>query len=112
MPRHVNKFWKPYQTSKVPKTGGIYLIKRVKGRIQYSGQSRNLHERLKGHKYSTRQTISKFVKKEFAKNNGETLRIAWIPTKDHKCIEGRFLDNLAKAIGYWPPKNKKRGNKC
>ena len=112
MPRHVSKLWQPYDTSKVPKTGGIYFIKRANGRIQYVGQSKNLRQRLNGHKYSKQQTISKYVKNDFANNNGKTLRIAWIAEKNHKCIEGRFLDALAEAIGYWPPKNKKRGNKC
>jgi len=112
MPRHVSQLWQPYDTSEVPKTGGIYLIKRANGRIQYVGQSKNLHQRLNGHKYSRQQTISEYVKNEFANNNGKTLRIAWFPEKNHKDIEGRFLEALAKAIGYWPSKNKKRGNKC
>ena len=112
MPRYVRKMWQPYETRKVPKTAGIYAIRKARGRIQYIGQSSNLRERLNRHKYGTQQDISKFVRKEFAKNHGKTLRIKWIATKEHKCIEGRVLDYVAKKIGYWPSKNKKRGNKC
>lgn len=112
MPRHARKVWQPYETSNVTEKGGIYAIRKAKGKIQYIGQSINLRKRLNTHKYASQQDISKFVKEEFAKNRGKNLRIKWIPTKHHKCLEGWALDYVAKKIGYWPPKNKKRGNKC
>lgn len=112
MPRYARKVWQPYVTKKVPKTAGIYAIKKANGKIQYVGQTNNLRERLNRHKYGSQQAISKFVKKEFAKNGGKDLEIKCIPTEAHECIEGNVLDYVAKNIGYWPPKNKKRGNKC
>lgn len=112
MPRYASKEWQPYETRNVTKKGGIYLIRKAKGKIQYVGESSNLRKRLNAHKYGSKQDISKFVKKEFEKNGGKNLRIKCIPRKDHKCIEGRALDYVAKKIRYWPPKNKKRGNKC
>lgn len=112
MPGYARKVWQPYETRKVTKKGGIYLIRKAKGKIQYLGQSSNLRKRLNAHKYGSQQAISKFVKEEFDKNDGKNLRIKWIPTQYHKCIEGMALDYVAMKIGYWPPKNKKPGNKC
>lgn len=88
MPRHARKVWQPYETSNVTEKGGIYAIRKAKGKIQYIGQSINLRKRLNTHKYASQQDISKFVKEEFAKNRGKNLRIKWIPTKHHKCLEG------------------------
>ena len=108
----LKKKWQPYETSKVPKTGGIYGIGNANGKFHYVGQSSNLRERLNRLKYGKKQNISKLVKKGFATNSGKNLKIKWITTKDHKCLEGWVLDCLAKTIGYWPSQNKKRGNKC
>lgn len=110
----VRKNWRPYDTSKVPRTGGIYVIGNVEQKIiyEYVGQTNDLRRRLNAHKYSTKQEISRFVKEEFSENNGETLRIKWIETKEHKCKERIVLDCLHKEIGYWPPMNKKAGDKC
>lgn len=108
----LGKKWQPYKTSKIPETGGIYGIGNAKGELLYVGQSINLRERLNRHRYGTKQEVSKVVKKSFAKNGGKDLKIMCIATKKHKCLEGWVLDCLAEKIGYWPPLNKKRGNKC
>ena len=108
------KKWRPYDTSEVPRTGGIYVIGNAEQKIiyEYVGQTKDLRRRLNAHKYSRKQEISRFVKEEFAENDGETLRIKWIETKEHKCKERIVLDCLHEEIGYWPPMNKKAGDKC
>ena len=112
----IRKRWRPYDTSKVPRTGGIYVIgdniEKRKITYDYVGRSGNLHERLNNHKYSKTQIISRFVKQEFAKNRGETLRIKWIETEEHSCEEGIVLECITEEIGYKPRMNVKAGDKC
>jgi len=112
----VNERWRPYDTSKVPETGGIYVIgDNIEQRqitYDYVGQSNNLHRRLNEHKNSDKQKISSFVKEEFERNSGENLRIKWIETEDHECEEGIVLECITEEIGYKPRMNMKAGDKC
>ena len=111
----VKKRWRPYKTSKVPKTGGIYVIgdvERKKIIYDYVGETKDLRRRLNDHKYNKKQKISRFVKEEFYKNRGEALRIKWIETKDHKCKERIVLECITEEIGYKPRMNVKADGKC
>ena len=111
----VKKKWRSYETSKVPETGGIYVIGHEEQEeiiYDYVGRSNDLRRRLNNHKHSNQQEISRFVKKEFDRRREETLRIKWIETKDHKCKEGMVLECITKKITYKPKLNKKAGDKC
>lgn len=112
----VKKRWRPYDTSIVPETGGIYVIgDNVEQReiiYDYIGQTNDLRRRLNDHKHSNKQKISMFVKEEFETNRGETLRIKWTETEDHKCEEGIVLECITDEIGYKPRMNMQGGDKC
>ena len=106
------KVWKSYPDDlhKAPRAGGIYVIGNASGIVLYLGQG-NIHGRLSSHK-NGQQAISMFVKEEFKKNGGRNLFIKWVVEKNHNCLEGHYLDCISRKLGYWPPLNKKRGNKC
>ena len=112
----VKERWRPYDTSNVPETGGIYVIgDNIEQRqitYDYVGRTDDLRQRLNAHKYSKNQKISRFVKEQFERNSGENLRIKWIETEDHKCEEGIVLECITKEIGYKPEMNVKAGDKC
>lgn len=111
--RLYKKVWKSYpdELHKAPKVGGIYLIGDASGTVLYLGQG-NIYDRLRSHKYSQRQTISKFVKDQFKENGGRDLFVKWVLEENHKCLEGYYVDCMATKLGYWPRFNKKGGNKC
>ena len=107
----VLKNWEPYETSEVPGKEGFYVIGHENERVLYFGRSGNLRTRLNSHK-AQEQDISKFVRQEFGRNDGATLKIKWLETKEHKCDEGVVMDCLTDVLGYWPLMNKRAGDRC
>ena len=107
--RLIDKVWKSYANDldKVPKAEGIYAIGQADGEVLYVGQSNDMRRRLGEHKRE-----KEFVKDEFKKNGGKHLQIKWVEDKDHKCVEGHYLECIEKKLGYRPRYNIKGGNKC
>lgn len=101
--RLINKVWRSYADylDRVPRAEGIYAIGKANGEVLYVGQSNDVHRRLGEHK-----------RKKFKKNGRKHLQIKWVEDKDHKCVEGHYLECIEKKLGYRPRYNIKGGNKC
>ena len=108
--------WQSYadDLDKAPKDEGIYTIGDASaGRVQYLyvGHTNNIRRRLKEHKNQSLK-IDKYVKEEFQRNAGETLRIKWVKKKNSKCKEGEYQECMEEKLGYELEYNIKRGNQC
>ncbi|KAJ7371101.1 hypothetical protein OS493_027789 [Desmophyllum pertusum] len=116
--RLLDKEWRSYANDldKAPTVEGIYAIgSAINGVVRYIyvGLSINIHSRLKEHKNKSQTlAIDKFVKQEFAENEGINLRIKWVEEANVKCVEGNYLNCIRIKLGYWPDYNKKHGNVC
>ncbi|KAJ7371105.1 hypothetical protein OS493_027793 [Desmophyllum pertusum] len=114
----MKKIWRSYANDldNASEDEGIYTIglRFRNGRVQYIyvGHADDMHERLGKHKSGNKQAIDKFVKKEFRRNGGQDLRIKWKTEPDHMCVEGEYLDCMARKLGYWPKYNMQDGNRC
>lgn len=99
--------WKKYtDVSEIPHQKGIYVIgvnctmsgqKAIK--YLYLGQSRDVHARLKQHKYGD-QEIDKFVKLKFRRNGGKDLCVKWIKEPKHKEKETVYIKCVENKLGY------------
>ena len=107
----LNEVWRSYANDldNVPETEGIYAIGDASGNVVYVGHSHNMRMRLGEHK-SGPQAIDQFVK-EFERNGGINLRIKWVEEAHQQCVEGEYLECIAKKVGYWPQYNIQRGNR-
>ena len=112
--RLIDSTWRRYggDLRNVPQTEGIYTIGvRKAGNIRYLyvGHSLNIHRRLLQHKRQNLK-IDKFLKKQFAKNHGNDLRIKWVLAKKSKRKEGAYINCMEEKLGYRLKYNIKRGN--
>lgn len=89
----IQKQWLRYtDSSLIPHVGGIYVIgvKRSSKRAityLYLGQSLDVHDRIKEHKYGD-QKIDGFIKRNFRRNGGKDLRVKWIQEKNISLRKG------------------------
>lgn len=111
----IQKQWLRYtDSSLIPHVGGIYVIgvKRSSERAityLYLGQSVDVHDRIKEHKYGD-QKIDGFIRRNFRRNCGKDLRVKWIQEKKHKFKEGMYITCMEKKLGYKLKYNIKGGN--
>lgn len=119
--RLIKKVWKSYGTDlpEAPQSEGIYAIGfsevqpyPLDAEVIYVGRSKHIRKRLQQHKSDRKQKISKFVKKQFAKNDETNLCIKWVEVKDSQCLEGEYLNCMYDKLGYWPRFNLKGGDTC
>ena len=100
---------------KIPKAEGIYTIglKKRNGYVThlYVGHGKNMHKRVPQHKWQSLR-IDKFIKEQIHKNGGTHLVMKWVEDQNGKCNEGKYIECMARKLGYWPKFNMKRGNSC
>ena len=111
----IHKQWLRYSDSSlIPHVGGIYVIgvkRSSKTAIiyLYLGQSVDVHDRIKEHKYSV-QKIDGFIRRNIRRNGGKDLRVKWIQEENHKFKEGVYIKCMEKKLGYKLKYNMKGGN--
>ena len=94
--------WVKYtNANKIPHERGIYAIgykNRGKKKVKYLylGQSKDVHARLKQHKYGI-QHIDQFVKRNF-RRNGTNLRVKWIKEPKHKKKESSYIKCVERML--------------
>lgn len=110
-----HKQWLRYtDASLISHVGGIYVIgvKRSSKRAityLYLGQSKDVHDRIKKHKYG-KQKIDGFIRRNFGRNGGKDLRVKWIQEQRHKFKEGVYITCMEKKLDYKLKYNMKGGN--
>lgn len=116
--RLLEKVWRPYDLENIPDVQGIYLIGILTGiqqqqygepKVLYVGRSNDVHRRLGEHKRQHLE-IDDFVKKQFAENGGEDLRVKWIKEDNDESTEKQYIECIADKLGYWPQYNIKHYN--
>lgn len=111
----IHKQWLRYtDSSLMPHVGGIYVIgvKRSSNRAityLYLGQSVDVHDRIKEHKYGD-QAIDAFIKRNYRRNGGKDLRVKWIRDPEHKFTEGVYIRCMERKLHYKLKYNIIRGN--
>jgi len=111
----IQKQWLRYtDSSLIPNVGGIYVIgvKRSSKkaiRYLYLGQSKDVHDRIKRHKYG-KQAIDAFIKRNYRRNGGNDLRVKWIQEQRHKFKEGEYIKCMEEKLDNKLKYNKKGGN--
>ena len=111
----IHKQWLPYtDSSLIPHVGGIYVIgvrssSKTATTYLYLGQSVDVHERIRRHKYGA-QKICDFIRRNFRRNGGKDLKVKWIEEESHRFKEGVYIKCMEKKLGYKLKYNMKRGN--
>ena len=100
--------------SVIPHVEGIYVIGVKKPRKRaitylYLGQSTDVHERIKQHRYGD-QEIDRFIKRNYRKNGGKDLRVKWVHDPKHKEAEEDYIKCLEHKLHYELKYNKRGGD--
>lgn len=111
----IHKQWLRFtDSSLIPQVGGIYVIgvrsssKRAITYL-YLGQSVDVHDRIKRHKYG-KQKICDFIRRNLRRNGGKDLRMKWIEEERHRFKERVYIKCMEKKLHYKLKYNMKRGN--
>lgn len=111
----IHKQWFSYtDSSLIPHVGGIYVIgvRSSSNRAityLYLGQSVDVHDRIKRHKYG-KQKICDFIRRNLRRNGGKDLRVKWIEEERHRFKERVYIECMEKKLHYKLKYNMKRGN--
>ena len=115
--RLIDKNWRSFisDRGKISKAKGIYTIGLEEGNGYithlYVGHGKNMHKRLPQHKWQSLR-IDKFIKEQIQKNGGTHLVMKWVEDQNGKCNERKYIECMARKLGYWPVFNIRRGNSC
>ena len=106
--RLLNKVWLLYEVDDIPHIEGIYIIGVIHPcddtKVLYVGRSKDIHRRMLEHRRQ-RLAIDKFVRDQFEHNGGEDLRVKWIMEKNEETAERKYIECIARKLGYWPKYN-------
>ena len=110
----IQKQWLRYTDfSLIPNVGGIYVIgvKRSSKKAityLYLGQSKDVRDRIKRHKYG-KTSDWRYYKKKLPEKWQQRFKVKWIQEQGHKFKEGQYSKCMEEKLDYKLKYNKKGG---